>query len=210
MKWYCAVAIAALAAAPSLASAGPFALTFERAWDYGVDVAGYYGGGTASDGSSGTNVGVTFTNVSGLSNDASFTYYSGAPSPLGTAYAHTFAADDKAFLNVASGVSNALSFYYASPSLIAGAIKAYSGIDGTGALLGSFDFAANIASVDGVPVYDAWTLGRFAFAGVARSFDLTASANSALFDNIATIPEPGTVLMMLAGTAALLGARRRS
>ncbi len=77
------------AAAPVLGGAGLRWSTFEKAWDFANgDVNGYYGGGTAADGTSGANLGVSFVNVSGLSNDATFTYYSGAPSPLGTAYAH--------------------------------------------------------------------------------------------------------------------------
>lgn len=210
MKLFSVAAMALLAIAPSVSSATAFSLNFEKSWDFGVDVNGYYGGGTATDGTSGSNMGVTFTNVSGLSNDSFFTYYTGAPSPLGTAYAHTFAPEESAFLNVASGVSNALAFYYSSPSAIAGAIKAYSGVNGTGSLLGMFNLASNIVSVDGVPVYDSWTRGILSFSGVARSFDFTATANSVLLDDIATVPEPGTLLMMLVGATALVGSRRRS
>lgn len=204
MKLFSAVALAVLAAAPTLASANAFTIDFEKNWEYGTDVNGYYSGGTATDGTTGPNAGVSFSNVSGLSNDPSFTYYSGAPSSFGTAYAHTFAAGDTAYMNIGSGIGNAISFYYSSPSAVAGAIKAYSGLNGTGTLLATFNLVANIATD-----YNAFTLATFSFGGIARSFDLTASANNVLFDNIASVPEPGSVLLMLAGATALAGLRRR-
>jgi len=197
-----AAALALAASAPAFAGSS-FLVDFEHDWLYGTDVNGYYAGGTADDGSSGPNRGVSFVNVSGLSNDASFTYYSGAPSMLGTAYAHTFGADDRAFMNVAGGVDNALSFFYASPQSITGAVRAYSGINGTGSLLGSFDLLANASNA-----YETWTRVTFAFTGTARSFDWTGSANVVGLDNIqaiaAPVPEPSTVLLMLLGGAAVL------
>ena len=203
-----ALALSAIAstAAPTLASATAFSIDFEKDWAYGTEVRGYYAGGTASDGTTGPNAGVTFVNVSGLSNDADFTYYSGAPSARGTAYAFTSFPDDRSFLNVASGVSNALAFYYASPMAIVGAVQAWSGLNGTGTLLGSIDLAANI---DGSNGYDAWSRATLGFAGIARSFDLTASANVVGFDNLATVPEPATVLMLLAGATGMVTLRRR-
>lgn len=200
-----AAALALAASAPAFAGAS-FLVDFEHGWDYlSGDVDGYYSGGTAADGTSGANLGVAFVNVSGLSNDPAFTppYYSGAPSMLGTAYAHTFGADDRAFMDVAAGVDNALSFFYASPQSITGAVRAYSGVNGTGSLLGSFDLLANASNA-----YDAWTRVTFAFTGTARSFDWTGSANVVGLDNIqaiaAPVPEPSTVLLMLLGGAAVL------
>ena len=203
-----AAALAALLLAPAVAQANAqFVIDFEKTWDFSNgDVNGYYGGGTAADGSSGSNLGASFVGVSGLSNDASFTYYSGAPSPQGVAYAHTFAAGDVATLNVADGVSGALAFYFASPAAVSGAVKAYSGLDGSGALLGSFDLPANSSSA-----YDNWSGAWFAFAGLAHSFDLTASANLVAFDNITAVPEPAPAALVLGGVAmlALITRRRR-
>lgn len=203
-------AAAALAAAPTIASAA-FLVDFEKSWDYANgDVNGYYSGGSAADGTSGSNLGISFVNVSGLSNDASFTYYTGAPSMAGTAYAHTFAEDDRAFMNVAAGADTALAFYYSSPLSVLGAVRAYSGLNGTGSLLGTFDLLANASAA-----YDLWTPVSFAFSGVAHSFDFTGAANVVGIDNIsasvAPIPEPSTVLLMLAGGAVVLrqAARRR-
>ena len=201
MKLLLAAAIglcAGLSATPALATPG-FSVNFETAWAYGTDVNGYYNGGTASDGTSGANLGVQFVNVTGLSNDSSFTYYSNAPSPLGVAYAH-----DTAYINIASGLGNALRFFYSSPVDVIGAIRAYSGLNGMGTLLGTFDLLANAGSD-----YATWTPELFKFAGVARSFDLSRSADFVAFDNIAAVPEPETLLLLLAGGATALVASRR-
>lgn len=208
MNPFRAAAIALLATAPLVAMAGPVLVTFEKTWDFANgNVNGYYGGGSAADGTSGTNLGVSFVNVSGLSNDALGPYYSGAPSPLGVAYAH----DAHAYMNMAEWAVGSFSFFYSSPLAILGAVKAYSGLDGTGTLLGSLDLVANSSSA-----YDSWSTASFSFAGSARSFDFSlAGIDSAVaFDNIAVtaVPEPSTVVLMLVGGAAALrtATRRRA
>ena len=199
MKLSSAAALALFATTPVFASA-TFLVDFEKSWDYANgDVNGYYAGGTAADGSSGSNLGVAFTNVSGLSNDADFTYYAGAPSPLGTAYAH-----DNAYIDIGAGVAGNLSFFYSSPVAVTGAIKAYSGLNGTGTLLGTFDLGANSSEF-----YDTWSHVTLRFDGFAQSFDLTGSANVVGFDNISAVPEAGSTAMVLAGVALLAGLARR-
>ena len=201
MKLSSAAVLALLAAAPAFASASNFVVDFEKNWDYANgDVAGYYNGGTAADGSAGANLGVSFTGVSGLTNDPDFTplYYSNAPTMQGVAY--TFGP---AFMNVAGGVDSALSFFYSSPVAIVGALQAWSGLNGTGTLLGSFDMAGNSPAA-----YDTWTNATFTFSGTARSFDLSPTANIAAFDNISAVPEPGSVALLLAGVAAIAGLKK--
>ena len=204
MKLSSVAAIALLCATPVFAAAPAFLVDFEKTWDYANGaVDGYYSGGTAADGSTGSNLGVAFAGVSGLSNDNAFTYYSNAPSPLGVAYVF----DSNAFINVAAGVANTLYFSYASPSAVAGAIKAYAGANGSGALLGSIDLAANSGAG-----YEAWTAKAFSFSGTALSFDLGAGANVVALDNLSSVPEASSLLMLLLGGAAVLrlGSRRRA
>lgn len=198
MKLSSALTLLALAAAPALSSAAtPFLVDFEKNWSYGEAVDNTY---AAS--------GVTFTNVLGVSNDPAFgsSYYSNAPSPQGVAMAQLDGTvNTKAYINVANGVDGLLSFYYASPVDIVGAVKAYSGLNGTGTLLGAFDMVANGSS------YDVWTPVNFSFSGTALSFDITASANAAGFDNISAVPEPSSMGLVLAalGLIGLVSTRRK-
>ena len=130
-----------------------------------------------------------------------------APSPLGVAYGH----DAHSYMNMAEWAVGSFSFFYSSPLAVLGAVKAYSGLDGTGTLLGSLDLVANSTSA-----YDTWSTASFSFAGSARSFDFSlAGTDSAVaFDNIVitAVPEPSTVVLMLVGGAVALrtATRRRA
>jgi hypothetical protein len=197
MKLSSALALLALAAAPALSSAAtPFLIDFEKTWSYGEAVDNQYAAG-----------GVTFTNVLGVSNDPDFggNYYSNAPTMQGVAMAQLDGVvNTTAFMNVADGVEGKLSFFYSTPSDIVGAIKAYSGLNGTGTLLGTFDLTANASA------YDVWTAVTFTFGGTAKSFDLTGTANVAGIDNISAVPEPSSLALSLASLGLIgLIARRR-
>ncbi|HEV6965001.1 MULTISPECIES: PEP-CTERM sorting domain-containing protein [Roseateles] len=190
--------LATLALALGLASpafaAGPLSIDFEKNWSYGEEVANAY-----------ADQGVTFTNVLGVSNDANFTYFGNAPSPLGVAFAQLDGTvNTSAFMNVAGGVTGGLSFFYSTPSDAPVAVKAYSGLNGTGTLLGTIDLTANSAD------YSAWNKAVLSFSGTAMSFDLTGTANVVALDNIAAVPEPSSVALLLAGGALLIARRRRS
>jgi hypothetical protein len=193
MKLLPIAALAMFATAPAFAGTS-FLIDFENTWAYGTTVDNTYAA-----------AGVSFTNVLGLSNDADFSYYTNAPSPLGTAFVQLDGVvNTTAFMNVAAGVDNAVSFYYSSPVAVTGAIKAYSGLNGTGTLLGTLDLATNSDS------YSAWTQVNFAFNGTAQSFDLSGSNGSVAFDNIAAVPEASTYAMLLAGLGLMgLAARRK-
>jgi hypothetical protein len=187
--------LATLALALGLASpafaAAPLSVDFEKHWNFGEEVANTYAG-------------VSFTNVLGLSNDANFTYYAGAPSPMGVAFVQLDGiVNTTSFMNVDAGVTGGLSFFYSTPSAATGAIKAYSGLNGTGTLLGTLDLGANSAD------YTAWNKAVLSFSGTAKSFDLTGAANVVALDNIAAVPEPTSLALMLAGASVLLARRRR-
>ncbi|HEY1131448.1 MAG TPA: PEP-CTERM sorting domain-containing protein [Roseateles sp.] len=189
--------LASLALALSLASpafaAAPLSVDFEKTWSYGDEVADTY----AADG-------ISFTNVLGVSNSEEFTYFGNAPSPLGVAFVQLDGiVNTTAYMNVAAGVSGGLSFFYSAPIDAPIAIKAYSGLNGTGTLLGTLDLAANSAD------YTTWNQALLTFSGTALSFDLTGMANVVALDNISAVPEPSSVVLMLGGVGLLLAGRRR-
>jgi hypothetical protein len=188
-----------VAASPAFASA-QFTIDFENSWAYGTAVDNFYAGS-----------GVTFTNVLGLSNNdglgslSNGDYYQNAPSPLGVGVVQLDGVvNTTSFMNVAAGVENKLSFFYSSIADVTGAIKAYSGLNGTGTLLGTFNMTGNTAD------FTNWSLANFSFSGTAKSFDLSATNGVAGLDNIQAVPEPESYASLLAGLA-LLGvvARRR-
>lgn len=195
--------LATLALALGLVSpafaANTLSVNFEQTWAYGQLVDDSY----AASGVSFTNV-MGLSNGDGLGNLANGDYYTGAPSPLGVAFVQLDGAfNTTAYMNVASGVTGGLSFFYSTPSDAPVAIKAYSGLNGTGTLLGTINLTANSAD------YTTWNQAVLSFSGTALSFDLTGTANVVGLDNISAVPEPTSVALLLAGGALLAAARRR-
>lgn len=188
MKLISVAALALMAAAPAFATAPQLAVDFEKAWAFDEAVDSTY----ATDG-------VTFTNVIGFSNDGVSVGYSNAASGQGVAFVQLDGVvNTAAFMNVASGVEQGLAFDYSSASALVGAVKAYSGLNGGGTLLGSYDLVAN----DG-GAFDTWTRKTLAFSGVAMSFELTGMNGAVAFDNITAVPEPESYAMLLAGLLAV-------
>ncbi len=192
------LALALGLAAPAFAA--PIStVDFEKAWDYGQTVDDTY----AALGVSFVNV-IAFSNGDGLGPLPTGDYYVGAPSMMGVAMAQLDGTTNtSAFMNVLNGVSGGLSFFYSSPVDVALAVEAYSGLNGTGTLLGSISLTAN--SDD----YTAWSQAVLNFGGTAMSFSLTNAANVVAFDNISSVPEPSSAALMLTAVGVLAAVRRR-
>jgi hypothetical protein len=189
------LALALGLAAPAFAA--PVSVDFEKTWSYGEEVGSTY----AADG-------VTFTNVLGVSNGdglgslSNGDYYAGAPSAQGVAIAQLDGTvNTAAYMNVVAGLTNGLSFFYAG--IDTATISAYSGLNGTGTLLGSITLSATGAD------FTTWQQAVLNFSGTAQSFDLTGTNGVAALDNIASVPEPSSVALLLVGAGALVAARRR-
>lgn len=184
-------------------------LTFEGVGN-GAAVNGFYAGGTDSLGNAGPNLGVEFAGATlGLvDEDAGGSgNFANEPSPSTIVF---FTDPGTAFLNIASGFVQRLSFYYSSAA--PAVVDLYSGLDGTGVLLGSIDLLAQYdVGCVGDPTGDFCRFSRVSlgFSGTARSIDFRATANQTGIDNVTLgVPEPATWLYFIAGLG-LAGASLR-
>ena len=195
----------ALACAPAFAQT--VTLDFEGAAGYVNGIEQFYNGGTDQAKQSGPNYGVSFTGGAvALSNDPAFDpYYAGAPSPLTV----MFAFDADTFMNVASGFGGTLTFAYSA--LAASVVNVYSGLNGSGALLGSASLSVNALNGCASAPSCHFDFTSVQFAGVARSVGFGDNPGSVLYDNItiAPVPEPSAYLLMALGLAAVGVVKRR-
>ncbi len=194
------------------AVAVPVVLTFEGLLD-GEGVNQFYDGGTGSLGSGpGTNFGIQFSNaVAFIDSDAGGTgNFGGEPSP---STAITFLGPSATTMNVAAGFDTGFSFFY-SAIVAPGAIRVWSGLDGTGALLAELDLPLTPfgGAMDPTGVFSPFLAFGVAFDGIAHSVDFAGTANQLGFDNITlgserpigpdrAVPLPGSLLLLAAGLA---------
>ncbi len=113
-------------------------------------------------------------------------------------------------MDVAAGFTTGFSFNYVSLS-DSGSVTVWSGLDGTGTLLGTIDLSPNAGSCPG---YDAqfcpFSPIGVTFPGTAKSVEFAGVANQIGFDDVTFgsstpggIPEASTWAMMALGFAGL-------
>lgn len=187
-------------------------LTFEGL-QHLEEVLDFYNGGTGSMGSAGPNYGVAFGGAfAAIEAESNFI---NEPSPV---TAITFLSGGSTVMNVASGFTDSLSFWYSSVDFD-GAVNIFDGLNGTGNMLATVPLPA--LGSDGTlgKPFDRWQWVIVPFAGVARSADFSGATNRIGFDDITftrlfVVPEPGPLALLsslaLAGGGFLFLLRRRA
>jgi hypothetical protein len=205
VKLIAALAAGLLSAAPAFSAT--VTLGFEGAGDYSL-LGEFYNGGTSETGATGTNYGISFgPDALALANNADFTYYSNAPSP-GAVLAPVGISSA---LNVVAGFTGEASFFYSSAA--ATTVSIFSGLNGSGSLLGTFNLTANAQTGCSDTSFCHWDFASLNFAGVAQSIQFGTAGNLAGFDNVTVAPVPLPAAFWLLGSSLLgLGgiARRRN
>lgn len=203
MKMISAAALALSAMTPAFA--GNALIDFESVTSF-ASVGAHYDGGADGAGVVGPALGVAFTgDAMGLANDF-VSYFSHAPSPLGVMA--PVGAD--ATMNVAAGFTGAVSFAYAASQFVS-QVNVWSGLNGTGEVLASFNLVKNAQRGCGDSAFCRFDTMSSTFEGTAHSMTFGNAANVAAFDDIriTAVPEPTAALLMSLGLASLFLARRR-
>jgi len=227
-KALCA-AVATLAVVPA-ASAAVVSLNFENINKvYGqttfANILNYYNGGTSSDGTTGTNFGISFgSNALAIClNSTTVTCSNTSRGGLGDLTSQRgglfFLDGSQTFLNYAAGFDTGFSFNYVSLSN-PGSVLVYSGLNGTGTLLATLALTPNAGSCPGYNAgFCPFKPFGVTFNGIAKSISFAGVANQIVFDDVtfgtATpgpdngVPEPASWALLITGFAMVGTAMRR-
>jgi PEP-CTERM motif len=210
MKSKSAAASLVIAASLGFASAAnaTIVLTFVGLQDQ-EQILNYYDGGLGGSGSGpGPNYGITFgaDSLALISQDNGGTgHFNGAPYDTVAG----FQSGSGDIMNIASGFTTGVSFYYSSP-LAPGSVTVWSGLNGTGTLLADITLAITPVGVAGCDtVFCPWVPFGVTFSGTAESVDFSGTAAEIGFSAVTlgsatpVIPEPSTWTMMVVGFAGL-------
>lgn len=191
-----------------------------------ANIQEFYNGGTSSDGTTGTNYGISFGSnalaicLNTTSDNCSNTSRGGLGDPTSQKGALFFLDGSQTFMNVAAGFDTGFSFNYVSLNY-SGSVGVYDGLNGTGNLLASLDLSPNAGSCPGFGAqFCPFSPTGVNFAGIGKSISFAGVANQIVFDDVTfgsaipgdtggAVPEPATWAMMIVGFGMAGAAVRR-
>ena len=222
-----ASALAAGLLSAAAASATTVTLDFSGTSGYGAQVTDFYNGGfdipssSATPAASGTNYGISFAgSVLVLpQTDALGPYYSGNDGNGNAVNNAVFVnpgdlPTTPGFMNVTAGFDAFTVTYGAITGTTPTVLNFYSGLNGTGSLIGTLSLDSNSDACANGQVC-LWSVSSATLGGaIAQSVDFSSNAGTVLFTNVSVneVPLPASGLLMSFGVAglALFGARRRA
>jgi hypothetical protein len=184
----------------------------------------YYNGGTSSDGTSGTNYGVSFSGnaqaicLNTIGTSCSNTSRGGLGDSTSQKGGLFFLSGAQTFMNVAAGFTTGFSFFYSAINR-AGSVGVYDGLNGTGNLLATLNLPTTPSTCPsgynaGFCPFVATGVG---FLGTALSVSFAGVANQIVFDDVtfgstvpSPIPLPAALPLLAASFGMLFGLRRRA
>lgn len=191
-----------------------------------VFIEDFYNGGTASNGNSGTNYGVSFSanSLLGCLNGLDINCSNGSRgglAPESSEGALFFLSGAESLMNVFAGFDTGFSFNYVSVTQ-PGSVSVFDGLNGTGNLLATIDLIPNAGSCPGfsatfcpfspIGVNFSGTAYSVSFAGVADQIvfdDITFGSDVPGGDPAVNVAEPGTVGLLGLSLLAFGAIRRR-
>jgi hypothetical protein len=189
-----------------------------------ANILEYYNGGLSSQGTTGTDYGISFSDnalaicLNSIGSSCSNTSRGGVGDPASQLGGLFFLSGTETYLNYADGFDTGFSFNYVSFSF-AGSVNVYDGLNGTGNILATLNLTPNAGSCPGYNAgFCPFSPAGVGFAGTALSIGFGGVANQIVFDDVTfgsvtpptgAVPEPGTWAMMLMGFGAVGTAMRR-